>query len=577
MTKTVTIARNAVTAKIQEPDREIKLIVQSVLSYRVKGAENTIMFKRRGWDGRSSFMDMRSCTFPAGFTTLVMAALTRKGFKVNILRKPLPEPYGLPGAKADSLPDDPRYSYQPEIVEKVVKHGAIIAQVATGGGKSRIARLLYARLNRPTLFLTTRSLLMYQMKDSFEKDMGVECSVLGDGQFGHTVTGPDGITRQAIKRMSVGMVQTLSQRVVEKTLQGEFEAVFDHMVSREQSEIEALKKRMKKKGDSEKVIAATVKALNAAQLKKRPNAEAIKREAQSRLDAHNAIRNQTISLLSKFECVIMEEAHEASGDSYYDILRHCVNAHYRLALTATPFMKDDEEANMRLMASCGPIGARVTEKQLIDSGILATPYFIMEKIKNRPNKLMRGTAWPAAYRLGIVDCEERNQAVVRHALLAKKFGLSVMVLIQHTRHGEELKTLLNRAGLRVDFISGEDSHSDRKTALNALGAHKYDVLIGSTILDVGVDVPAVGMIIIAGGGKAETAYRQRIGRGLRAKKVGPNVAFIVDFEDIFNDHLKTHYMMRRLILQNTPGFAERILKPEVENFPFEKLGFKAVA
>ncbi|MBH8434009.1 hypothetical protein I8Q59_09430, partial [Acinetobacter baumannii] len=43
------------------------------------------------------------------------------------------------------------------------------------------------------------------------------------------------------------------------------------------------------------------------------------------------------------------------------------------------------------------------------------------------------------------------------------------------------------------------------------------------LLDGGVDVPAVGLIILAGGGKAEVALRQRIGRGLRAKKFGPNV------------------------------------------------------
>lgn len=570
MTKTVTIARNAVVAKIINPDRDMKLIAQSVLSYRVSGAENTIQFKQRGWDGRSSFMDMRGGTFPAGFTALVMAALSRKGYKVHIARKPLPEPLGAVGAKADSYPEDPRYEYQPEIVEKVVKHGAIIAQVATGGGKSRIARLLFARINRPTLFLTTRSLLMYQMKDSFESDMGVTCSVLGDGQFGHEVVGADGVKRQAIKRMSVGMVQTLSQRLVEKTLQGEFEAVYDQIVERENAEIERLRKSLK--GTPEASVKAAVKAMSERQLKNRPTAEAIKREAERRCTEQNAIRQQTISLLAKFECVIMEEAHEASGNSYYDILQHCVNAHYRLALTATPFMKDDEEANMRLMASCGPIGARVTEKQLIDSGILATPFFKTEIIKNRPPKLMRGTGWQAAYRLGIVECEERNELAVKHALAAKKHGLSVMTLIQHTKHGEILKALMQRAGLRVEFISGEDNHSTRKAALNGLAAGRYDVLIGSTILDVGVDVPAVGMIIIAGGGKAETAYRQRIGRGLRAKKTGPNVAFIVDFEDIFNDHLKSHFLMRKGILQATPGFAERIMAPMAE-FPFAKLGF----
>lgn len=570
MLETVTIARNAVTAKLKDPSREVKLKVQAILSYMVAGAENTPRFKASAWDGRSSFFDFRQSTFPAGFVPLVVAKLQREGHKVNLVRKPLPEPLGSASTKVDSFPDDPRYSYQPEIVEKVVKHGAMIAQVATGGGKSRIAKLLYARIRRPTLFLTTRSLLMYQMKDSFEKDMGVECSVLGDGHFGHIVLGADGKERQAIKSMCVGMVQTLTARLTVKTLPQQFEEIFDSITLAEEKEIAAFKR--KHKGSDPKKLATAVDDLMKRQKSVRMTAEAIKREAVKRIAQQQALHDQTVAILGKFECVIMEEAHEASGNSYYDIMRHCVNAHYRLALTATPFMKDDEEANMRLMACCGPVGFKVTEKQLIDLGILAKPYFKYVTIKNRPPKLYRSTGWQAAYRLGIVECKERNDLVVENALDARRFGLSVMVLVQHTAHGDALKNALTLAGLRCRFIYGECDHDTRKAALAELADRKIDVLIGSTILDVGVDVPATGMIVLTGGGKAEVALRQRIGRGLRAKKKGPNVAFIVDFEDVFNDHLKLHYQQRHAIVSGTPGFAENILKAG-QDFDFIGLGF----
>ena len=107
---------------------------------------------------------------------------------------------------------------------------------------------------------------------------------------------------------------------------------------------------------------------------------------------------------------------------------------------------------------------------------------------------------------------------------------------------------------------------DQFAALTALGNGGLDVLIGSTILDVGVDVPSVGMIVLAGGGKAEVATRQRIGRGLREKKSGgPNVAFIVDAADDHNNHIKGHYLQRRGIVKSTPGFAENV----VEDFDFK--------
>jgi superfamily II DNA or RNA helicase len=93
------------------------------------------------------------------------------------------------------------------------------------------------------------------------------------------------------------------------------------------------------------------------------------------------------------------------------------------------------------------------------------------------------------------------------------------------------------------------------------------VLIGSTILDVGVDVPSVGAVILAGGGKAEVEMRQRVGRGLRAKKNQANVCFISDFIDISNKHLMSHSYERKHIIDTTPGFAEGVL-PVGSSFDF---------
>lgn len=502
--ETVTVASNAVIAKLHEASREVKLEVQRLLSYQVAGAENSDLFKQHKWDGRSSFLDFRLGTFPAGFVHYVTAGLTRAGYRVNHVKKPLPEPLGPEVPVVDSFGEDPRYDYQREVVNRLVKHGSIIAQVATGGGKSRIARIAYARINRPTLFLTTRSILMYQMKDAFEA-LGTKVSVLGDGQFGHTIVDSAGVERQAVKKMCVGMVQTLLSKLQEPD----------------------------------------------------PRDPVEKQQRQA------AERAKTIALLEKFELVIGEEAHEASGNAYYDILKHCKNAYYRLALTATPFMKEDEEANMRLHAAFGPIGIRVTEKMLIDRGILAKPVFKYVRLTKRPPKLFKTTAWQSAYRLAITDNDERNQAICHEARKAIQAGLPVMILVTQKAHGKLLHELLS-PHFRGTFIFGEHDQEERQTALNWLRTGKAQYVIGSTILDVGVDVPAVGMVILAGGGKAEVALRQRIGRGLRAKKTGPNLCYIVDFDDPFNNHTRRHAEQRRAIVEGTEGFGENILPPGVD-------------
>lgn len=569
--KKVIIASSATNAKLHEPDTELKLAAQKILSYAVQGAEHVMSFKTGAWDGRSSFFDYKSATFPAGFVHYLSAALRQQGYEVSLVRKPRPAPLGPEKPVVDKFGDDPRYDYQPDIVQRLVKHGQMIAQVATGGGKSRIAKMVYARIGRPMLFLTTRSILMYQMKTAFERDMGVNVSVLGDGQFGHTIVREDGTEQRAIKKVCVGMVQTLAARLEEKTVQGEIERLADLRVAREVRLVSQL--RTKLKGQPTKAIEAQCRELDKRLVSERLTAAQMTAKASDTVAAHNIERQKTIKVLSMFELVIGEEAHEISGSSYYNILKHCNNAHYRLALTATPFMKDDEESNMRLMAAFGPIGARVTEKTLIDRGILAAPHFKIVPLPAKIPKLHRMTAWQSAYRIGIVDCEQRNAAIVKECIRAKEYALPTLVLINQTKHGDVLLELLRAAGVVASFIQGEDDQPERQSALHRLAKGEIDVLIGSTILDVGVDVPAIGMVILAGGGKAEVALRQRIGRGAREKKVGPNIVLIVDFADDGNQHLKSHALQRQAIIKATDGFHQNLL-PIGQDFDFDAMGLQ---
>jgi superfamily II DNA or RNA helicase len=91
-----------------------------------------------------------------------------------------------------------------------------------------------------------------------------------------------------------------------------------------------------------------------------------------------------------------------------------------------------------------------------------------------------------------------------------------------------------------------------------------------------VDVPAVGLVQLAGGGKAQVALRQRIGRGLREKKNMPNLCFVADYSTTINQHLRDHARQRRAIIEATPGFAERILATG-KDFPWELIETSAAA
>lgn len=80
------------------------------------------------------------------------------------------------------------------------------------------------------------------------------------------------------------------------------------------------------------------------------------------------------------------------------------------------------------------------------------------------------------------------------------------------------------------YISGQDSTERRARVIRAFREGKVNVLIASTIVDEGFDVPAIRFLVLAGGGKAEHRQVQRIGRGMRAAS-GKERLVVVDFMD----------------------------------------------
>jgi superfamily II DNA or RNA helicase len=520
MSKPITIAVGVVNARLINATPEVKALVSKALSYVVEGYEFTHAYQTGSWSGRSSFYEATSGLFPAGFVHLIHGELVSKGHKVQIVRKPVPQPLGPADPTVDEFGnDDPRYDFQRKALLQVEKHHRGIIQVATGGGKSKIAKLIAARYRRMTMFITTRGILMYQMKAGFERaDLNV--GVVGDGIWA------------PVKGVNVGMVQTLVAQLKEPTLDEELRGVIKQIERRELN-----------------VERSAMQAL-----------------AQQRFDDKTKVRERMIKLLGLVEVVIGEEAHEAGGNSYFEILRWCKNAKIRVALTATPFMRDVAEDNMRLMAAFGPVLIKVSEQLLINRGILATPKFLFHESKPH-EKLRKTSPWQRAYQLGIIENPHLEADIVRHARQAKSYNLPVLTLVVRKQHGANLLKAMTKAGLKATFLQGEDDQEARHDALVKLGNGSLDVIIGTTILDVGVDVPAIGLVQLAGGMKAQVALRQRVGRGLRAKKGVPNYAFVIDYSVELNTALREHSRTRRAIIEMTPGFRENIV-PKGADLPW---------
>ncbi len=90
---------------------------------------------------------------------------------------------------------------------------------------------------------------------------------------------------------------------------------------------------------------------------------------------------------------------------------------------------------------------------------------------------------------------------------------------------------------------------------------KIDLIIVTNIWSEGVDIPEIGALILAGGGKARHKAIQRIGRGLRVVP-GKEYLAVVDFLDTHSEKYLLSHSRQRLRAVQDAGFRQETLTPK---------------
>jgi superfamily II DNA or RNA helicase len=237
-------------------------------------------------------------------------------------------------------------------------------------------------------------------------------------------------------------------------------------------------------------------------------------------------------LFKNYHAVFIDEFHRSAADTYQECNeKHLKNCYYKCGLTGTFFRNDNSD-----MAMEGVLSEALYEyplKDAIADGFIMEPQFQMVEFKNSVHG-----SYQQQYKKGIVENEERNKLI---ATIAKKEEPnSVLVLVQQVQHGERLKKLIPEA----TFIHGTEKDSVRVQILEDFRNEKIKILIGTSVIGEGVDLPIAGTLIIAGGGKAKSGIIQNIGRVLRMHPKKKQ-ALIYDFTDEGSTYLNRHSLERR--------------------------------
>lgn len=267
---------------------------------------------------------------------------------------------------------------------------------------------------------------------------------------------------------------------------------------------------------------------------------------------------ETREWLASFDALHLDECHRAPAKTWWAVVNACP-AYWRFGYSATPF-KSDPITELKLVGATGEIFYAFAVKEAVKEGWLTEPFVIT--VDPRFPALAdedEDSRYIDSYRDGIVEHAGRNRLIAEIAKgTSEKWGVPTLILVQWIAHGRRIKQALREIGVRVEFISGHASTEQRLRIMESLRDGRITCAISTTIFDEGVNVPEIGALILAGGGKARHKVIQRIGRGLRVVE-GKDYLAVFDFLDSHSDKYLIGHSRQRLRAVQDAGFVQETL------------------
>ena len=252
-----------------------------------------------------------------------------------------------------------------------------------------------------------------------------------------------------------------------------------------------------------------------------------------------------LAKIKKITEVHEDEVFDLSVDNTENFVANGILVHN----SATPVREDGKD--LFFEACFGPKLVNISFTYLIENGFLVRPFICFVKLNGSQLPLHTTAKHSTIYSKGIVGNEFRNRMAIAEAKMLYLNGHHPLMLVQHVKHGNILKSYMPEAG----FIHGKDSIIQRKEALDKFCIGEIPILIATTILDEAIDIPPCDSIIMTGGGASYVRTIQRISRGMRIDPNNPNKKFcvVIDFFDQ-DKYLDRHCFVRQNTYRSEKAF-----------------------
>jgi len=231
------------------------------------------------------------------------------------------------------------------------------------------------------------------------------------------------------------------------------------------------------------------------------------------------------SHLKQSDFIIFDEVHEfAKGKVATKVIKSFPNAAYRIGMTAT--VPRDPMSRLNLISGLGKVIEEVDAKGLIDAGFLTKPMIQMIPIKDTGTVEDTELSYREVYEKFVTENDMRNDMIVELVEKIQQNRSRTLIIVKDLKHAEILHSRIPNSFK----LEGKDDLTARKKTIAAFKDDKISVLIGTTIMQTGIDIPEITHLINARGLKSEIATLQALGRALRIHK-SKNRVFIYDFFD----------------------------------------------
>lgn len=269
-------------------------------------------------------------------------------------------------------------------------------------------------------------------------------------------------------------------------------------------------------------------------------------------------RDDIIKMMEESRVNFWDECHMSACGTIQEIYRHSKNAEHQYGLSGTPWREDN--ADLLIEAILGRYIVNIPASYLIERGFLAKPIIKFIEVPELTIKPINNV-YATLYKDYIVNNSVRNNLILKSTKMLVDQGYQTLVLFNSLAHGKILYELISQ-DVECVVLDGSDNKETRDEVKRKVMAGEVRCVLASRIFDIGIDLPCLSGLVLAGGGKSSVKALQRVGRVIR-KYDGKTHAAVVDFADTCK-FLDKHSKIRFKVYRSEDGFDVSWVKKKIK-------------